>query len=524
MVQQLSERINKVWSAADYTMYFSNILHRFDLITTLRGYNNGWQKCIAGDLGSQSMGEGKLNGGISDEAVPVPDRIGFLRNPRGMRARDRTHLDSLPPPTAAAATATTVEIAAPTVPAPQELKFSKKGHTNLGDWSADVVLNASRWLPGDSINLKATLKLTDAHLAAANAKAKVDGMVMLVTAERTFDADGWLRLASDEKMSTLLTPTGLAIEGGVQGPVTKRFGYGFRTPVDEFVVAPLNAVERAENLNLFTFKTQAKLGDDLPPGIYRLRLDFGASANKRYYSLNGDAFGSRPFSQAQDCESELYSPQILASGRYVTGKYVDASGIKPRIPWVILGNYNSNGYRGVVADEDQSRFAPSNRNLIPDQVVLPLYDDAGKPLSYSLEPQFPADTIDPRINIPWDYATGELAIQVTGPDGKTTELGTAPYVGKQGQWPTTKKTAFTAWKPPMYGQYTVKATGWIADVWGNRYNGGGTYKFWIAKRMTLATATFQGLSYPDGNRYGRDIGFSPAAPADVLGDCDALRQ
>jgi hypothetical protein len=61
----------------------------------------------------------------------------------------------------------------------------------------------------------------------------------------------------------------------------------------------------------------------------------------------------------------------------------------------------------------------------------------------------------------------------------------------------------------------VRATGWTQDVWGNRYEGGGTYKFWIAKRMTLATATFQGQSYPVGNRYGRDIGFAPAVPADV---------
>jgi hypothetical protein len=52
-------------------------------------------------------------------------------------------------------------------------------------------------------------------------------------------------------------------------------------------------------------------------------------------------------------------------------------------------------------------------------------------------------------------------------------------------------------------------------MWGNRYEGGGTYKFWIAKRMTLATATFQGFAYPVGNRYGRDLGFAPAVPADV---------
>ena len=33
--------------------------------------------------------------------------------------------------------------------------------------------------------------------------------------------------------------------------------------------------------------------------------------------------------------------------------------------------------------------------------------------------------------------------------------------------------------------------------------------------MTMATATFQGMAYPVGNRYGRDIGFAPAVPADV---------
>ena len=59
-----------------------------------------------------------------------------------------------------------------------------------------------------------------ASLAAAGIKA--DKLCVLVTAERTFDADGWMRLPSDEKMSTLLTPTGLAIEGGVQGAVTNR--------------------------------------------------------------------------------------------------------------------------------------------------------------------------------------------------------------------------------------------------------------------------------------------------------------
>ena len=67
----------------------------------------------------------------------------------------------------------------------------------------------------------------------------------------------------------------------------------------------------------------------------------------------------------------------------------------------------------------------------------------------------------------------------------------------------------------MYGRYTVTATGWIDDAFGRRYRGGGTYRFWIAKRMTLATATFQGQPYPVGSTYGRDTQFNPAVPADV---------
>ena len=33
---------------------------------------------------------------------------------------------------------------------------------------------------------------------------------------------------------------------------------------------------------------------------------------------------------------------------------VDASKIQPRIYWVLLNAYNSNGYKGVVADEDKA--------------------------------------------------------------------------------------------------------------------------------------------------------------------------
>ena len=399
-----------------------------------------------------------------------------------------------------------------------ELRFSSSGYTTFGDWYTDIVVSPVVWQPGSSLNITATLRVTeDQLLLLSQSKIRADGFAILVTAERTFDAEGWLRLSSDERMSTILTPTGLAVEGGVQGAVTNRFGfYDFRTPVDEFLTQPLRLTRKLPGEREATFTMQARLPDDLPPGIYRLRLDYGVTVGTRYYNLNGEAFARRPFFQGRPTESHLYSPPIRASGRHADGHWVDAATIQPRIPWVLLRDYNSNGYRGVIAGEDQPHFALADRNLIHDDVILPLYDASDKNrLAYSLEPQFPADTIEARSAIPWDYTKGELSLQITGPDGKTADLGTAPFVGLRGQWPTTKKPAFTSWKPTAYGQYTVRATGWIADIWGNRYEGGGTYRFWIAKRMTLATATFQGMPYPVGSRYGRDIAFAPAVPADV---------
>ena len=401
------------------------------------------------------------------------------------------------------------------------VSFGNSGYTDYGEWYTDVNFSPASWRPGMVVSLHARLVVSDPHLAGLEAKNIVtDGLCLLVTAERTFDADGRFRQANDERMSTLMTPTGLPIEGGVQGAATTRFGYyGFRTPVDEFQIVPLEATRRLSEQRQADFSLKFQLPPDLPPGIYRLRLDYGViTPQKRYYNLNCDGFARRSFPKGRVTESHIYSPIIRASGAHVFGRVVDAAAIKPRMPWVLLNAYNSNGYRGVVAEEDKPYFGISSRNLIHDDVILPLYSnpaDTRNKLAYNLEPQFPTDTVELRSNIPWNYSSGELSIQVTSPDGKVQDLGTAPFIGNSGQWPTTRRSAFTAWRPPAYGQYTVRATGWIADVWGNRYEGGGTYKFWIANRMTLATATFQGQPYPAGNRYGRDIGFAPAVPADV---------
>jgi hypothetical protein len=257
---------------------------------------------------------------------------------------------------------------------------------------------------------------------------------------------------------------------------------------------------------------ESRVPEDLPPGIYRFRLDYGLTVGPRFYSLNGEDFAQRSLQQVV---SHHYSPPLRMSGLDAKGNPVDMSTVVPRIPWVLLAAYNSNGYRGVVAEEDSRRFNISGRNLIQDDVILPRFDETQQPLSYSLEPQFLTDGIEAQNNIPWNYASGYLSVQVVAPDGNLTDLGTTPFAVKEGLGPTTRDHRLTSWRPPCYGQYTVRATGWIEDIWGNRYEGGGTYRFWIAKRMTMSTATFQGMAYPVGSHYGREIGFAPAVPAEV---------
>jgi hypothetical protein len=397
------------------------------------------------------------------------------------------------------------------------LSLSYDGQTEYGVWHADIQVVESAWQPGTVLHVATALRLSAGFLGNLTAAGiPASEVIQMITAERTIDPYGKLRLPSDENVSTLLTPSGLAIEGGMQGIVTDRFGgYPFKTPVDVVLRVLASSGQSVSGGTRYDFTAAINLPNDLPPGRYRLRFDFGVFGNWNWHNLAGSWFPGRLSSSDTTSSTYAYSPPIPASGPDVTGRYVDAASLPARIPWVLMGAYNSNGYQGCVAEEDKSYFNISPRNILPDAVVLPLFKDNMTRYTYSLEPQFPADTIDTRSAIPWSYPSGQLSIAVTGPDGVTADLGAAPFVSAVTGGPTTEQPRFTAWHPKGYGLYTVRATGWINDRWGNRYDGGGTYQFWIAKRMTMATATFQGVSFPVGAKYGRDIGFSPAAPADV---------
>ncbi|MBS1169459.1 MAG: hypothetical protein H6R01_377 [Burkholderiaceae bacterium] len=391
-----------------------------------------------------------------------------------------------------------------------------------GRWAAKISVPVSSLQGGQSIPVTVELKLEDGVLAALHQRnRRLDRVVMLLTAERVFDGEGRQHRSTDEGMSTVLTPAGLPIEGGAQGAITNRFNtYPFKTPVDELVELPLPPIEGAQTVH---FAVKAKVMKELPPGLYRLRASFGVRANHgtpakprhAYFDLH--YAGGMTRHTFHEGSYAFSSPLLPANGKDAKGKYIDASKIQARIPWTILGGYHSNGYSGVIAREDSSHFALNQRNLIHDEVILPRVHPKGYKIAYNLEPAFPFESYYPKDNIDWDWRRGEMTLEIVHPDGSRSTPLTAPVIGKSPhrQGPTTGNKAFTAWQPKSDGQYTVRLKGWMADKTGRRYEGGGTYRFWIARRMTMATATFPGAAYPVGYQYGRDISFSPPLPAKV---------
>ena len=145
---------------------------------------------------------------------------------------------------------------------------------NAGAWSASINTPATSLRGGQVLPVTTVLQVEDGVLAALRKRnGKLDKIVMLLTAERVFDADGRQHRGSDDGMSTILTPSGIPIQGGSQGAITPRFyNYPFRTPVDELVELPLPAT--LDGRQTFRFQVNAKVMDALPPGLYRLRASF----------------------------------------------------------------------------------------------------------------------------------------------------------------------------------------------------------------------------------------------------------
>ena len=80
---------------------------------------------------------------------------------------------------------------------------------------------------------------------------------------------------------------------------------------------------------------------------------------------------------------------------------------------------------------------------------------------------------------------------------------------------TTLNESFTAPVLDAYGEYTVELTGFVEDVWGNRYEGGGTYPFMVAERLDMSPMMLPGTPYEVGDNVPLGLHVSPGIAANV---------
>ncbi|MEO0562850.1 MAG: hypothetical protein AAF125_12135, partial [Chloroflexota bacterium] len=66
-----------------------------------------------------------------------------------------------------------------------------------------------------------------------------------------------------------------------------------------------------------------------------------------------------------------------------------------------------------------------------------------------------------------------------------------------------------------YGDYSVQLDGFVEDVWGNRYEGGGTYTFTVAELLDLSPGILPGTPFEVGDMLYPGVGLQPGVAADV---------
>lgn len=385
-----------------------------------------------------------------------------------------------------------------------------------GHWQARGRINSLAFKPGDSLVLELDVEMDASNLPAGLVGLAMQGKLRLqpvIGADGTQAAGG---VGSSNGWSSLMTASGLPITN-VRGDF----------PLAE-AATPANVLIRQNNKVIFPLDFSLTLPSDLPEGLYvPLLQGFGQVGDGNVFAWEDDS----PFGVgAASTDKQLTRLPIT----------VNVGGIASgHLLWTLFQDESSQGSRGLVAEEDQARYGLWNTvRYNSPSIILPLNRN-GSPISYPMEPyllnQLPNayDSSAPPL-VPFLFPGGRLSVQITGPDGQVNDLGSSVILQNQMSTPTlderqrfgaqsqldiyrltTLNPAFTTFTFPGYGDYSIEMKGSLEDVWGNDYEGGGTYKVLIAEPLALHPAVLPGTPFEVGNVFRAGLWLEPGVPADV---------
>ena len=387
--------------------------------------------------------------------------------------------------------------------------------------------------PGDVITIESTIRL---YSQAITASTDVATITLQLDPESAwlmlYDAAGAPLPYMNQAGSNRLTPSGFPILDSRRPEV--------RSPLSW---TPVNWEYKGGHMIEGTVSISTTVDAELPPGIYRPVLSL---------AIDGVPSGTGWRSALVSWQAGLPSFKFNSSGvglpllrvQAPTTAANPATETNPslRLIWYLQMDNASLGTRGTGAVEDREIFQPSS--FVATQgapyVLSPVDPYSGAPAVYRMEPYLPlisygrgAAPAPPLI--PFVLPGGELCVTIHEPDGAQRDLGCDPFaqsvsgdrstefgellnfgaieVSEYFGLTTANEAFAVSFSKPGY--HVIEMNGWIEDVWGNHYEGGGTYELWVAYPLDLDPGLLPGTPLAVGDPINLGLQLNPRLPAYV---------
>ena len=383
------------------------------------------------------------------------------------------------------------------------------------DGPGSTTQDGDSYQPGDLLQVKGILHL---YSPAVNAATEIEAIevngrmsYLMIT-----DQDGSPLAAHNAFMSTSLTPTGFPIQRSPRSVIDG----GGRLVVDALQY-------KGEHEIAADFSLTVQIPDDMPVGLYRplISLDMtGVPTNTDWLA----AYVTRHYT-FPDREAPL--PPI---------KIGEAA--QSHLIWRLLMDDFVQGTRGTGAREDKGTFELASEIVSQGApfYIPPVDSQTGQPIRYRLEPYLPMISFTDRRMpapplIPFDLPGGQLCVSMQKPDHTSHTLGCEAFSQSFNRTKTTRagndlnsgtvqlddvyslKSVSDRFYVSFdqYGHHVVTMTGYVDDLWGNRYTGGGTYDVWVAQPLDFDPGVLPGTPLAVGDAFNPVMQFYPRVPADV---------
>lgn len=438
---------------------------------------------------------------------------------------------------------TTIYRPFPQTGGPGTLSFAEAGAMDIVDtlpssvgaaWSmTGTVSPVTNLHPGDVITVETTIRL---YSQAITATTNVMSITFQMDPEPAwlmlFDEAGNPLPYMNQVGSNRFTPSGFPILDSQRPEV--------RSPI---TWDPVNWQYAGGHMIEGDLTISMTLSENLPPGVYRpiLSMEFsGVPTGSGWRAAIVSWLAGWPSFKFRSSGAAL--PPLEVQAPATTASHEPESSHSQRLIWTLGMNNPSLGLRGTGAFQDREIFQPASFVVMQGaRYVLPPVDPvSGDPAVYRLEPTLPMisygrDAAPGSPLLPFDLPGGQLCVVVHEPDGKQGDLGCDTIAQSRSGDPSTalgEKLNFGSIEVSEYyglttandrfavtfakpGYHQIEMTGWVNDIWGNRYEGGGTYEVWVAHPLDIDPGLLPGTPLAVDDPINPMVQLNPRLPAYV---------